>query len=136
MDYASLPLFSLMKAKLNYASQRQSVLAQNIANTDTPEYRAKDIKEPNFGNVLAQQGGLQMVKTSGKHMDAPMGVMNTSIITRDSTYEQSPTGNNVVIEEEMQRVAQNQAEYQKTLNLYHKTVSMFKTALGTPNPGG
>jgi flagellar basal-body rod protein FlgB len=136
MDYSSLPLFGLMKAKLNYASTRQGMLAQNIANTDTPGYRAKDVKEPDFSNVLAQQSGLQMTKTSTKHMGSQTGAVNMNVITRDSTYEQSPTGNNVVIEEEMQRVAQNQAEYQKTLNLYHKTVTMFKTALGSPNSGG
>jgi flagellar basal-body rod protein FlgB len=136
MDYTSLPLFSLMKAKLNYTSERQGVLAQNVANADTPDYRAKDLKEPSFGNELAKQQGLIMATTSPMHIMPKVQGGSLNVINRDSTYEQSPTGNNVSIEQEMQTVAQNQADYQKTLNLYRKTVSMFKTALGTPNNGG
>jgi len=136
MDYASLPLFGLMKAKLNYASERQGVLAQNIANADTPGYRAQDVKAPDFGNVLAQQQGLQLTKTKPGHISPPQMGGSSAIINRESTYEQSPTGNNIVIEEEMQRVAQNQSEYQKTLNLYRKTIMMFKTALGNSSSGG
>jgi flagellar basal-body rod protein FlgB len=135
MDYSSLPLFGLMKAKLNYASERQSVLAQNIANADTPDYRAKDVKAPDFKSVLASQG-LQLVKTNAKHISPQTNAMNMNIIERASTYEQSPTGNNVSIEEEMQRIAQNQADYETTLNLYHKTINLFKTALGTSTTDG
>ncbi len=50
---------------------------------------------------------------------------------RKNTYETSPTGNNVVIEEEMAKIAENQAEYQKVVSLYGKTISMFKNALGS-----
>lgn len=136
MNYSNLPLFGLLKAKLNYTSARAGVLAQNIANTDTPGYRARDVKEPDFKNVLAQQQGLQMTATSPKHMGMQMGAVGMQTIMRESTYELSPTGNNVVIEEEMQRVALNQGEYNKALNLYRKTVQMFKTALGSQGAGG
>ena len=124
-----------MKSKLGYLSERQSILAQNIANADTPDYQAKDIKSPNFKKMLSHSTGqLGLVATNGKHF-AGKAVSSSSsqIINRDSTYERNPTGNNVVIEEEMSKVAENQAEYQKILNLYRKSVDMFKTAIGKTN---
>ncbi len=121
-----------MRTKLNYMSERQSVLAQNIANTDTPGYRAKDLAEPDFKRmVAAETQKLPMTATNAKHIHSGSAAASAfKVMDRKSTYEQSPTGNNVTVEEEMMRVAQNQSEYQRTLNLYRKTVSMFKTALG------
>lgn len=138
MDFSSLPLFNVMKAKLNYASERQAVLAQNVANADTPDYRAKDIAEPDFKSLLSNSSGqsLAMVSTDRKHIavsSADGG--HYKIMVRPSTYEQSPVGNNVSTEEELMRISQNQAEYQKVLNVYRKTVMMFKTALGNSGNG-
>lgn len=136
MDFMGIPLFNVMKAKLNYISARQSVLAQNIANADTPDYQAKDIKEPDFKTLARtmQTGAAQnlpLTITDAKHVMGS-GKMGASYAAgkRPTTYERNPNGNNVVIEEEMMRVSENQAEYQKVLSLYTKTISMFKTAIG------
>ena len=139
MDYANVPLFSVMKAKMSYLSQKQEVLAQNIANADTPDYRAKDVVEPDFkrmaqGLQSASSHKLSMTTTHGAHTTGNTNSsVSYSMAQRDSTYELNPNGNNIVIEEEMMRVAENQAEYQKVLSLYRKTVDMFKTAIGRPN---
>lgn len=132
MDFGSIPLFSVMKSKMAYMSQRQSILANNIANADTPGYQAEDIKAPNFKKVMATASGqLAMRTTNEKHLTG-MSVSGSSFqtIKRESTYERNPNGNNVSIEEEMSKVAENQAEYQKVLNIYRKSVDMFKTAIG------
>ena len=78
--------------------------------------------------------GLQMVVTNAAHSlgnKAATGA-HFAALDRKSTYELSPTGNNVVVEEEMMRVAENQAEYQKVLSIYRKTVDLFKVAIGRP----
>ena len=139
MDFSSLPLVSLMKAKLNYASERQAVLAQNIANADTPDYRAQDIEKPDFKRMLQKSSGpkLEVSATDPKHIShGKSSVGHYKVVNRRDTYEQSPVGNNVAPEEEMMRVAENQAEYQKVLHMYRKTVTLFKTALGNSNNGG
>lgn len=135
MNFTDIPLFGAMKAKLGYLSERQGVLAQNIANADTPDYQAKDVQLPDFKQHLSNSTQkLQLVSTNGKHFSGMNAASGSShIINRDSTYERSPTGNNVVIEEEMSKVAENQAEYQKVLNLYRKSIDMFKTAIGKTN---
>lgn len=139
MDISGLPLFSVMKAKLNYLSQRQSVLAQNVANVDTPNYQAQDVKAPDFKSMVqgaSKSSGhtLQLATTNAKHvqgMSHAVGMYATE--KRASTYDRNPNGNNVSVEEEMMLVASNQAEYQKTLGLYKKTVDLFKAAIGKPS---
>ncbi len=134
MDYSNIPLFAVMKSKLNYMSERQSVLARNIANADTPGYRAQDLAEPDFGKIMSQK--LRMAAPHSGHMTGTGGGTGAAkVIERKTTDELNPNGNNVVIEEEMSKVAMNQAEYQKVLNLYSKTISMFKLAIGRPTGG-
>jgi flagellar basal-body rod protein FlgB len=139
MDFTNVPLFSVMKAKLNYLSAEQATLAQNVANADVPAYKARDAVAPDFkkmafsGSSARVSGGvLPMQTTNAKHiavLSAPAVGAGGTII-RASTFERNPSGNNVAIEEEMAKIADNQAEYQKVLNLYRKTVDMFKTAIG------
>ena len=122
-----------MKTKLSYMSARQGELARNIANVDTPGYRAGDIAEPDFKNMVAAAGKLQMAVTNGQHMTGLQAGGAFKHELRRNTDELNPTGNNVVIEEEMSKVALNQAEYQKVLNLYGKAIGMFKIAIGRPS---
>ncbi len=136
MDFNSIPLFGAMKAKLSYLSERQSVLAQNIANADTPDYRARDIEAPDFKKMIGDASQkLPLTVTNRQHVSSSGTSMAFTAVKRKSTYEQSPVGNNVAIEEEMMRIAENQAEYQKVLNLYRKTITMFRTALGNSQNG-
>lgn len=133
MDFVNIPLFKAMDQKLKYHAARQSVLAQNVANVDTPAYRARDIKAPDFASMLQKNtSGKTMAMTSPMHMQPGMGkggALNKGM-ERENTYETNPIGNNVVIEEEVMRVAENQNEYQKVLSIYRKSLEMFKIALG------
>ncbi len=135
MNFESIPLFGAMKTRLNNLSERQAVLAANIANADTPGYEAMDVKTPDFSRMLSHTSGqLAMTTTNKKHMTGvASSTASSQVIKRDSTYERNPNGNNVSIEEEMSKVAENQADYQKVINLYGKTISMFKTAIGKTN---
>lgn len=135
MDLGNIPLFGVMRSKLSYLSERQSVLAQNIANSDTPGYQARDIAEPDFKKLVKASGlngqrSLQMAITNSKHIAKNTPAPAFRAAKRPTTYELNPNENNVVIEEEVSKMAMNQAEYQKALNLYSKGVSMFKIALG------
>lgn len=133
MNFINIPLFNIMQQKLKYHAAEQAVLAQNVANADTPGYLAQDITPPDFSDMVRSAGGrLAMTTTNAGHMT--MGSNNKNgvgrISQRENTYELNPIGNNVVIEEETMKVAQNQAEYQKTLSIYRKSIEMFRIALG------
>jgi len=129
-----------MKSKLGYLSERQGILAQNVANADTPDYKAKDLAAPDFKKMVSSAGSsvqnLHMKTTNPKHLTGG-GASGTShkVTSRDKTDELNPNGNNVVIEEEMAKIGENQAEYLKVLNLYSKAISMFKSAIGSQGNG-
>jgi flagellar basal-body rod protein FlgB len=137
MDLANLPLFSAITRKMNWLTNRQSVLAENVANVDTPQYKAADLRPLDFRSELAHvQGKLQPVSTDPGHLDGtvppgpPAGEQAVDPIERDIN------GNTVSIEEEMMKVSETMADYQLMTSLYKKQIGMIKEALGRSGSGG
>jgi flagellar basal-body rod protein FlgB len=133
MDLKNIALFQAMGAKMDYLSTRQGVLAQNIANADTPEYRPRDLSEVDFGAVLKNVTGskkIRMEKTAPGHI-MPGGNINDPK-NRDVkvTYEVAPADNAVIIEEQMIKASQTTMDYNLLTNLMRKNVGMIQTALG------
>jgi len=112
MDYKSVKLFDMAHKKMRWLSQRQDVLAQNVANADTPDYRARDLVPLDFKRTLQQQfHRLQLASTS-------------------MVYEEAIDGNNVVLEEQLLKVQETQMEHQAAVRIVRKYQSMMKTAMG------
>ncbi len=132
MDYGSLNIFQLMKTKMAYLSERQDVLAGNIANIDTPGARAKDLKKLDFSRLaLIEAKRLRIRATSPNHITEPARKKGDfRVETSRKTFETTPVKNSIVLEEQMAKIAHNQLEYQTVTNLYSKVTSMFKTAIG------
>jgi flagellar basal-body rod protein FlgB len=129
MLFADLPLVGMLKQRMSWHQERQSVLAQNVANADTPNYRARDLKEPSFG-AMAQSAaaGVQLAATNPMHL-GPSGGRGQEP-EKAKTYEITPEGNAVVLEEEVMRVSQNVMDYQMVSQLYSRGLGMLKTAIG------
>ena len=132
MDYSKINLFSLMQTKMSYLSERQDVLARNVANIDTPGYKPKDLKKLDFEKLaMIEANRLQLKATSPAHITHPRGKPEDyRSETMRETYERIPVENEVVLEEQMMMVAETHMDYQKVTNLYGKVSSMFKTAIG------
>ena len=68
MAIADLPMLSMLRTKMQWHQERQRVLAENIANSDTPNFRPRDLVEPKFNpDTLATSGmthSLAMTRTS------------------------------------------------------------------------
>lgn len=138
MDFSNITLFTIMKSKLEYLNERQKELAQNVANASTPGYKTKDIAEPDFKKMLtgsASAQKLQMSVTNPNHMTGSHAAASFQVVKAKTTGAVSPDGNNVVIEDEMAKMAMNQADYQKVLGMYGKAITMFKTAIGSTSGG-
>lgn len=133
MDIKNIALFQAMGAKMNYLSTRQGVLAQNIANADTPEYRARDLTEVDFGAVLTEVTGskkVRMDRTSAGHMMPGGNIHDPRNVKSRMTYEVAPDDNAIIIEEQMIKATQTTMDYNLMTNLMRKNVSMIQTALG------
>jgi flagellar basal-body rod protein FlgB len=127
MLFGDLPLVGMLKQRMEWHQQRQNVLAQNVANADTPGFRARDLSEPDFGPA-ADPKGVHLQRTSAMHLG--LGGGSDGEMKRTSTYEITPEGNGVVLEEEVMRVTQNVMDYQMVSQLYGRGLGMLKTALG------
>ena len=135
MDFSKLPLFTAMTRRMSWLGQRQQVLAQNIANADTPGYGAQDLKEPTFNDLLrgassTGAGGakLMMVATSPGHIGGANPGKPT--VEKSADSEKKTSGNTVVLEDQMMKVSKTAMDFQLTTNLYRKHLGMIKTALG------
>jgi flagellar basal-body rod protein FlgB len=115
-------VFALAEKRLAWIGQRQSILAQNIANANTPGYAARDIKP--FSEVLAAQAD-----RADSTSFTP--VSSDAASSFDPTASgRSLDGNGVALDEQLEKVAETDTAHQLATNLYKKYVSLFKTAIG------
>lgn len=118
---------------MNYLEKRQSVIAQNIANADTPDYRPRDLTKVDFGSVLkdvTKTDRVRMVSTNPAHMPPPGQIETSKEGKQKLTYEVAPAGNAVIMEEQMIKANETNMEYTLLTNLMRKQSGMIRTALG------
>jgi flagellar basal-body rod protein FlgB len=120
-----LPLVSMLRTRMHWHQSRQKLLAENIANADTPGFAPKDLKAPSFGPAAA--GGLSVARTDPAHL--ALGGARTQEVTAAS-FETTPNRNGVNLEDEMLKVAQNQSDYQLAASLYQKSLQVLRMAVG------
>ena len=131
-------LFSAIAKRMDWLGQRQRVLADNIANSDTPKFVPRDLKEGQFASLLqARSGPVQPRTTNAAHLSGTLRQDGPArAVAQGAPYETSPAGNAVVLEEQLIKVAKTQDEYQVMTNLYRKHMAMFRTALRGGGGGG
>ena len=144
MTTGDLTVLQGIADKMRYLEQRQKVVAENIANADTPDYRAKDIKQPDFSRILkatTAQSALtlsspRLTQTDRGHIGLNgASSLDGEIKPKDQkrTYEVAPDGNAVIIEEQLMRASQIMTDHRLMTNLYQKNVDLIKTALREGN---
>ena len=130
MAIADLGVFSMLRTRMQWHQERQRVLAENVANSDTPNFKPRDLVEPKFDASGASAGGaLAMMRTSGSHM-GPSGAPETFDQNRNAGFETRPAGNAVNLEDEMLKVSSNQMDYAAVTSLYSHNLHLLKTAIG------
>jgi flagellar basal-body rod protein FlgB len=135
LNISDMPLMAMLKERMGWLSARQNVLAQNVANADTPGYTARDLKPVNFDDILKGatstgqfKGGMSVTDPRHISLTQPGGGDYSDVNSPD--VEANPSGNTVSLEQEMIRVSDTQAEFQAASNLYAKAIDMMKTAIG------
>lgn len=136
MDLKSISLFSSLSQKMNWLTERQKVLAQNIANANTPGYVPRDLKKISFKAQLDQTNSstsLSMLVTDSRHLTGSGSTSgnNLNVEVQDAKFSMdSPDGNAVKLEDELIKMSDTQMQFGMATSLYRKHVSMLKTALG------
>jgi len=133
MDIGQIPLMAAMRSQMLYTGARQAVIAQNIANADTPGYVSHDLKAPSFSDMLAGTGGpkrVTLAQTSPMHLSGNAYSAGAyKVIDRDPTAETNPNGNKVSIEQEVEKMSMNQDDYEQAVLLFKANMTMFNTAV-------
>lgn len=138
MDSTKIPIMGAIASKLNWLSSKQRIISQNIANADTPGYRARTLEEQDFSGLVSRfqadgtdQMPLKMKTTNPKHLlTGGMGAGEKNEFEMENLKGGDPTANNVILEEQLMDMANTQMEFGMMVSLYKKHVSMIRTAIG------
>jgi len=129
MPISEIPLFSMLRTRMQWHQERQKVLAENVANADTPNFRTRDLRALDFGSQVQAASQVRVASTNPAHITGAAG--NSAFATAgNSKYDVKPAGNAVNLEDEMMKVASNQMDYQAAISLYSRSMVLFRTALG------
>ncbi len=129
MPISDIPILAMLRTRMQWHQARQRVLAENVANADTPNYRARDLAPPNFEHALAATASLTLARTDPNHIGGGGGGSQFAD-DNDPHYEVRPRGNSVSHEDEMLKLAGNQMDYDAVISIYTHSLALIKTAVG------
>lgn len=125
MDTTRIGIFDLAQKRMAWASQRQAVLAKNIANANTPRFQPFDV--PDFAKTLSRSAGIEPARTQPNHLGGSV-TGGASIAPRRHTH--TPDGNGVALDQQLTKVADTETAQALTTTIYKKYMGLFGIALG------
>lgn len=125
MDFSKIPLLSSLQARLDFLSARSSVIAQNIANADTPDYAAQDIAGAKF-RALAESAALRV--SDPRHLAPPASSHLSYRVVAAPDPDASLNGNAVSVETQAMKLSQTRQEYALATSIYRKGLAMLRLA--------
>ncbi len=122
------PIFGLHESALLIRARRMDVLARNLANADTPGYKARDM---DFTTELSrlEDGTSRLTTTHERHLRSPRGLGSDAELKYRMPHQPSQDGNTVETDLEQSRFAENAVAYQVTLLFLNGRISGLRTAI-------
>ncbi len=152
MNLDEIPLMGILKNRMTYISQREKLIAQNVANTDTPGYAPHDLKPftvqgaSGSGLAMSQPSGSggggapsgfamsQPISTNPAHLQGTVSSTGPWKAIKTSDTETTLDGNKVTLEDEMAKMTTSRLDYEAAVGFYQKALGML--ALAARKPGG
>lgn len=132
MTGTDIGLLKAATKKMHWHETRQKYIAENVSNADTPGYVPKDIKPLDFKQMLRKTSTSLTTRptiTNSKHLSSSNTSTkddNFSVLEQKGNYETSPTGNSVVLEEQLMLMNNNQLDHKLTTTIYKKTLQALR----------
>ena len=126
MTSPSIPIFDLAEQKFAWTERRQSLLARNIANVATPRFQSRDAKP--FAETLKGMQTQAPVQTQPGHLSGSRPSFERDRST--TVHARAPDGNDVVLDEQLTKVANTETQQSVATAIYKKYMAMFSIALG------
>ncbi|RMF71196.1 MAG: hypothetical protein D6740_07080 [Alphaproteobacteria bacterium] len=145
MAMARIALLDAIKSKMGWLARYEKLLSQNIANAETPGYKAKGLERPDFGALLDRVGAtrprrdsdvaaavrpVHLVATSPAHFGVSLAAGDGARPGEPVSTEPKPNGNTVDLESELVEVGKAQMDYGLMVELYRKQLGFLRLALG------
>jgi len=128
MAIADVGIFSMLRTRMQWHQERQQILADNVANSDTPNFRPRDLVEPKFNASGLAMPEVSLMRTSTGHLSETESA--STFPRTNGGFQIRPAGNAVSLEDEMMKVASNQMDFQTVTALYTKGLGLIKLAVG------
>ena len=127
--FQNLTVFQTAQAMAVHAGQRQAVIAQNVANADTPGYVARDL--PSFQEIYSpEQSNLSMQRaTRARHLNGAGSPDINGLLLEDRSFA-APDGNTVSLETEMLRASDAKRQNDRSLAIYKSGLNILRSSLG------
>jgi flagellar basal-body rod protein FlgB len=126
--FEKISIMRVASLMARHATSRQSTISQNIANADTPNYRAKDIVS--FSETIGGSGfssAVQTTRPGHMRMENRDGIHWRSA---EDSSEQKPNRNTVSIEHEILKSIEVEREHSQALSIYQNSIDLLKTSIG------
>ncbi len=126
--FEKLEIFRMAHAMATHAGTRQAIVAQNIANADSPGYKPRDVVP--FAELVkngADGGGPRATRASHLHGALEVGPLRISEVARDSA---NPNDNGVSLEEEMLNAVEVKRQHDRALAIYRSGLTILRSSLG------
>lgn len=124
--FEKLDILRTAQAMALHATQRQNLIAQNVANADTPDYRSQDLTSFEQAYEDASEGGMRATRSG--HIGADSASYIEEI--EDDASAISPDGNSVSIEEEMVKSVDVQRQHDLAMTIYKTSLGILRTSIG------
>ena len=128
--FEDLTLFAMAQRQIDYLARRQSVLSENVANANTPQFKEKDLAPVSFKDLMAPPAqAVHAAVTNSMHISPEVEPVRFEQVTVHRPEESKPDGNQINVEDQMQKIGDIKGDYELAVNLMMKNISMLKTAL-------
>lgn len=122
--FEKLELTRMAQTLAAHAGARMGVIAKNVANADTPGYRARDVAD--FASIYDSGGALRTTRPG--HIGATPGRATPEIVAGSGA--EAPNGNDVSLEMEMVKSAAARQDHEMALSIYRATSGVIRASLG------
>ncbi|MEM1074327.1 MAG: FlgB family protein [Pseudomonadota bacterium] len=126
--FKNLEIFNMAQAMAKHAGQRQAIAAQNVANADTPDFKARDIPEFSQSYRLSNgdQSGFKSTRATHLHGASETGQTEPF---EDPNGVGSPNGNTVSLENEMLKSLNAKRQHDRAMAIYKSSMNIIRATL-------
>lgn len=125
--FEKLELTRMAQSLAAFSGARMAVIAENVANADTPGYKAKDL--PAFADVFSETGETMRATRAGHLTSSSAAKLPVADLARG---HEAPNGNSVSLEAEMVKSVEARQSHDMALAIYRATSDVIRASLGRP----